>query len=94
MARWRVGAGRPGGARAWLSLLLHMSLMSTSVFFRLMLRACSEKRSGSCLYLVRVGVRVRAGVGVGVRARARVGVRVRLGLGLGSGSGLRLRVGV
>ena len=65
--RRRGGAvARGGGARAWLSLLLHMSLMSTSVFFRLMLRACSEKRSGSCLYLVRVGVRVRAGAGVGV----------------------------
>ena len=90
-ARWRGGAGRPGGARAWLSLLLHMSLMSTSVFFRLMLRACSEKRSGSCLYLVSVGVRgwVGAGDGVGVgvqcwgygwgwgQARVRVGLRVR-----------------
>ena len=69
--RRRGGAvARGGGARAWLSLLLHMSLMSTSVFFRLMLRACSEKRSGSCLYLVRVRV--------GVRARVRVSVSVEV----------------
>jgi len=53
--------------------------MRTSLFLRLMLRACREKRSGSCAYLGRVRVRVRVRVqGAGCRVQGRAGGRVRV----------------